>query len=424
MLSYQNTLAFAQEQDRQDPLASFRDEFVFPQHEGQDSLYFCGNSLGIMPKRARESVMEEINRWAERGVLGHFYKDNPWYDSHKPLMPLLANVVGAKPKEVVPMNLLTVNLHLLLVSFYRPNGGRYKIITEAGAFPSDQYVLESQVALHGYSYDQAVIEVYPREGEHTLHTEDIIKAIEEAGDSLALVMMSGVNYYTGQAFEIKPITAAAHKAGALAGFDLAHAAGNIELNLHNWQVDFATWCSYKYLNSSPGGISGIYIHEKHADNPATPRLAGWWGYNEDTRFEMTKGFDPMPGAEGWQLSNAPVILLAAHKASLELFEEAGMSRLREKSCKLTGFLEYILQNTETGRRSIEIITPAQPRQRGAQLSLLVRPEGKAVFDHLEQNGVICDWRKPDVIRLAPAPIYNSFQDVYQLGQVFKQAFQN
>jgi kynureninase len=365
---------FALEADAQDPLASFRSQFLIPKHQGVPVAYFCGNSLGLQPVQTAEYLKEELEQWAEHGVEGHFKGKRPWFHYHKFLTEPAARLVGAKPSEVVVMNNLTVNLHLLMVSFYRPTAGRFKILMEAAAFPSDMYAVETQVRFHGYNPEEAIIELKPRAGEHHLHPEDILAAIAQHGPSLALVFFSGVQYYTGQAFDLRAITAAAHEQGALAGFDLAHAAGNLKLELHNWDVDFAAWCSYKYLNSGPGGVSGVFIHEKHGMNPETPRFAGWWGHQEDVRFLMQKGFIPEPGAAGWQLSNAPVLSMAAHLASLELFDRAGMDALRSKSAQLTAFLEFTLKASalENNRLSFNIITPPPPH-RGAQISVLCGP---------------------------------------------------
>jgi kynureninase len=422
-MNFQNTLQFAQEKDNQDSLREFRNEFIFTQdNNGKSQLYFCGNSLGLQPKNAKTALENELQDWAKWGVEGHFHGRKPWFHYHKFLTDFSAEVVGAKPIEVVVMNQLTVNLHLLMASFYRPQNGRYKIIMEAGAFPSDMYAVESQVRFHGYNYDEAVIELKPRDGEHTLRTEDILEAIENNKNEIALVFFSGVQYYTGQLFDIQTITKKAHEIGALAGFDLAHAAGNAELKLHDWDVDFAAWCSYKYLNSGPGNVSGIYIHEKHCTNPETPRFSGWWGYREDKRFLMQRGYQPEPGAAGWQMSNAPVFGMAVHLASLELFHKAGIHNLRAKSIQLTNYLEFILTEVQKNNPKLkfEIITPNDSNQRGAQLSLLVLENGKDIFDHLTQNNIIADWREPNVIRIAPTPMYNSFEDVFQLGQVLYQ----
>ncbi|MBU6324007.1 MAG: kynureninase [Bacteroidetes bacterium] len=412
--------AYALEADANDPLAEYRNLFLIPRHHNEPVAYFCGNSLGLQPLQTAGYLKEELDQWAEHGVEGHFQGARPWFHYHKFLTEPAARLVGAKPSEVVVMNNLTVNLHLLMVSFYRPVPGRFKILMEAAAFPSDMYAVESQVRFHGYNPDEAIIELKPREGAHSLQPEDILDAIREHGSSLALVFFSGVQYYTGQAFDIRAITEVAHEQGAMAGFDLAHAAGNLKLSLHEWDVDFAAWCSYKYLNSGPGGVSGVFIHERHGLNPGTPRFAGWWGHKEDERFLMQKGYIPEPGAAGWQLSNAPVLSMAAHLASLELFDRAGMDALWQKSLRLTAFLEFTLLESarENKRLSFNIITPPPPH-RGAQISVLCGPEGRALFHHLSEQGVVADWREPDVIRLAPVPMYNSFDDIYRLGAALR-----
>jgi kynureninase len=416
-------LEFAQAADTADVLAPFRKQFYFPQHEGKDCLYFCGNSLGLQPVGAADAVMLELEDWRKFGVEGHFMGTNPWMHYHKFLTEAAARVVGAKPVEVVVMNSLTVNLHLMMVSFYRPTAKRFKIMVEADAFPSDHYAVASQAHFHGFDPKEAVVELYPRKGEHTLRTEDILKAIDDHADSLALVMLGGVNYYTGQAFDMQAITAKAHAVGARAGFDLAHAAGNLLLQLHEWNVDFAVWCTYKYLNSGPGGTSGVFVHERHAKNADLPRFAGWWGHHEEERFLMKKGFIPMEGAAGWQLSNAQILPMAVHKESLKLFDEAGMERLREKSLKLTAYLEFLVGelNKASERVKIRIITPSNPNERGCQLSLVFSERGKAIHKKLSEMGIIADWREPDVIRVAPVPLYNSFQDVFALYEALKVA---
>jgi len=416
-ISFQNSLEYANDCDKNDSLAKFRDQYIFPVNEKNETqIYFCGNSLGLQPKTAKEALNIELEDWGKWGVEGHFHGRKPWFHYHKFLTEHAAEVVGAKPIEVVVMNQLTVNLHLLMVSFYRPSKEKYKIIMEAGAFPSDMYAIESQVKHHGFDYNDAVIELVPREGEFTLRTDDILKAIEDNASELALVFFSGIQYYTGQYFNIPEITKKTHEVGAIAGFDLAHAAGNLNLKLHDWAVDFAAWCSYKYLNSGPGNVSGIYIHEKHCTNPETPRFSGWWGYQENKRFLMEKGYIPENGAAGWQLSNAPVFGMAVHLASLELFHQAGIENLRNKSIVLTNYLEFILEDSknQNANLSFEIITPKI--ERGAQLSLLTDSTGKALFDHLVHNNIIADWREPNVIRIAPTPMYNSFLDVYLLGK--------
>ncbi|AHM60824.1 Kynureninase [Flammeovirgaceae bacterium 311] len=429
-MQYQNTESFARELDQQDPLASFRERFLFPivadeSKEGmKTAIYLCGNSLGLQPKATRTYLERELQKWAQYAVDGHFHAEEPWLTYHKLLREPLARLVGAQPHEVVAMNNLTTNLHLMMVSFYRPGPQRYKILMEGGAFPSDQYAVESQVRFHGYAPDSAIIEINPRPGEQTLHTEDILAAIEEHKDSLALVLFSGIQYYTGQVFDMQAISKAAHAAGAFAGFDLAHAIGNVPMQLHNWDADFAVWCSYKYLNSGPGNTAGAFVHERHVTSTDIPRFAGWWGHNEEERFKMEKGFKPIAGADGWMLSNSNILPLAAQRASLEIFEEAGIERLRQKSLQLTGYLEWMLcHEINCDKWGIEIITPSQPEARGCQLSLFVHKGGKAVFDKIDSAGVIGDWREPNVIRVAPAPLYNSFMDVYRFCRIFERALQ-
>ncbi|MCH6236060.1 kynureninase [Cognataquiflexum rubidum] len=412
---------FAREMDEKDPLAGFRSRFYFPKVDGKEAIYFCGNSLGLQPKTTKEYIQKELDNWANLAVDGHFHGEDAWYHVRKKSKPALAEIVGAHEHEVVAMNNLSSNLHFLMVSFYQPTKERFKIITEAGAFPSDMYMLETQVKFHGLDPDQTIIELKPREGEYTLRTEDILKTISENQGQLALVMMGGLQYYTGQVFDMEAITAAGHAAGAKVGFDLAHAAGNVPLQLHDWGVDFATWCSYKYMNSGPGNISGIFVHERHAESPDLPRFAGWWGHDEGQRFKMEKGFKPMFGADGWQLANSNVLALAAHQASLDIFQEAGMDRLRQKSELLTGYLEFLLQEINGERGVIEIITPKNTNERGCQLSLLVIKGGKAVFDELYQNAIVGDWRHPNVIRIAPTPLYNSFLDVYRFAKILEQS---
>ncbi|MCE2823508.1 MAG: kynureninase [Saprospiraceae bacterium] len=414
---FEPSFDFAQKLDQEDPLRSFREKFVFPQHHGEPVLYFCGNSLGLQPIAVRDAVNAELDHWGEHAVEGHFRGEKPWMYYHKFLTEATARLVGALPHEVVVMNTLSVNLHLMMVSFYRPSGKRYKIIMEAGAFPSDQYAVESQVRFHGFEPADAIVEVAPREGEETLRTADILETISRHGNETALVLFSGVQYYTGQFFDLKAITEAAHRAGAYAGFDLAHTAGNLPLELHEWGPDFAVWCSYKYLNSGPGGPSGVFVHERHANSPELPRFAGWWGHDEDSRFRMEKGFRPMHGAAGWQLSNAQILSFAAHLASLNLFDEAGMNRLRVKSLLLTAYLEYTLTSARDRGLDFRIITPNESNSRGCQLSLLTGPEGRALFDRLTGQGVVTDWREPNVIRFAPVPFYNSFTDIWKLGKL-------
>ncbi|MCB2380018.1 kynureninase [Hymenobacter sp. BT635] len=419
MISFLPTAEFAAALDEQDALRDFRQRFHLPlAPDGQPSVYLCGNSLGLMPKAARAAVEAEFESWETQGVEGHFHGTSPWMHYHESLTDSAARLVGAKPVEVVVMNNLTTNLHLLLVSFYQPNTTRYKVLMEGGAFPSDQYALESQVRLHGLAPDEAIVELVPRPGEHTLRTEDIEAAIQELGESLAVVILGGVNYYTGQAFDMEAITKAGHAVGANVGFDLAHAAGNLEMHLHDWDVDFACWCSYKYLNSGPGGTSGVFVHERFANRPDLLRLAGWWGHDPADRFQMKKGFRPMTGAAGWQLSNAQIFPMAIHRAALAIVDEAGgMAALRKKSEKLTAYLEFMVRQLELPREVLEIITPHDPAARGCQLSMLVHKNGRALFDYLAGAGIIADWREPNVIRLAPVPLYNSFSDVQRVGEV-------
>jgi kynureninase len=414
-MNYENSLSFAQSLDLADPLASYRSKFYFPQMNGKDVVYFTGNSLGLQPRTTQDYILNELEDWAGFGVEGHFHSRKPWLPYHEQFAEPVAKLVGAKPDEVVVMNQLTVNLHLLMVSFYRPDKKRYKILCEAKAFPSDQYALESQVRFHGLDPADAIIEVEPAPGEYAIRHEDILTAVDKHKDSLALILIGGVNYYTGQVFDMKSITEAGHKAGAFVGFDLAHAAGNIKLHLHDWNVDFACWCSYKYLNSGPGSVAGAFVHEKHITEKNIPRFAGWWGHDKLTRFKMEKGFVPMQTAEAWQLSNAPVFSMAAHKASIDIFDEVGMDALAEKSKKLTGYLDLIVKGIGSG---LEIITPAE---RGCQLSIIAHGRGKNLHEKLMESGVIADWREPNVIRCAPVPLYNSFEDVWQFGSILENA---
>jgi kynureninase len=422
-MKFENSLNFAQELDQQDPLAAFRSRFHFPTFHNENPVYFTGNSLGLQPKTAATYIQEELNAWANFGVEGHFLAKRPWFSYHENLTNMAAKVVGALPIEVVITHSLTTNLHLLMVSFYKPVGKRVKILCEEKAFPSDQYALASQVAFHGLPAD-TLVEVGPRSGEHLIREDDILQKIAELGDELALVMIGGVNYYTGQYFNLQKITTAGHAVGAIVGFDLAHAAGNVNLELHDWNVDFAAWCGYKYLNSSPGGVSGLFVHERHAHDKTLPRFAGWWGHNKEARFQMEPGFDPIPGAEGWQLSNAPVLGMAAHLASLEIFEEAGMERIAQKRNQLTAFLAFLIEDVSERNKekcSFEIITPKSPSERGAQLSILAKGQGKQLFDRLTDLGVIADWREPNVIRIAPAPLYNSYEDCFLFAQYLESA---
>jgi kynureninase len=413
LTQFTNTLEFAKSLDAHDVLAKYRQQFYFPKLNGKEAIYLTGNSLGLQPKTALAALEQELEDWKNYGVEGHFHGKNPWFHYHKFLTEKAAKVVGALPHEVVVMNNLTVNLHLMMVSFYRPTATRYKIIMEAGAFPSDQYAMESQVRFHGYNPEDAIIEIAPREGEYHLRTEDIIDTINKNAGETALIMFSGVQYYSGQAFNMEAITAAGHQHGITVGFDLAHAAGNLLLKLHDWNVDFAVWCGYKYLNSGPGGVSGVFVNERFANIPELPRFAGWWGHKESERFLMKKGYIPEYGAAGWQLSNAPVLTMAVHNASLNIFEETGMEALTTKSKTLTAYLQYVLEQSGKG---LKIITP---EQRGCQLSILTDANGKALFEHLQNHSIIADWREPNVIRMAPTPLYNSFEDVWRVGEVLK-----
>lgn len=419
-MQFENNIEFAKQLDEKDTLKSFRNKFYIPIINDNECIYFTGNSLGLQPKTTQDYVVNELEDWANFGVEGHFHSRNPWLSYHEILTNQLADITGALPEEVVSMNQLTVNLHLLMVSFYRPAQKRYKIICEAKAFPSDQYAIESQVRYHGFDPANAIIEVPPREGEYEMRTEDIIATIEKHKEETALVLFGGVNYYSGQVLDMKAITKAAHGAGIICGFDLAHAVGNVELKLHEWDVDFASWCSYKYLNSGPGGVSGVFINKKHIDNKDIPRFAGWWGYTKETRFRMEKGFEPIPTAEGWQLSNAPVLSMAAHKASLDIFTEAGMNNLFAKGQLLSDYLMFILNdiNASSNEKAIEVITP--PHAKGCQVSMLMLKKGKEIFEALKQNGVLADWREPNVIRVAPVPLYNTFTDVFMFGQIISK----
>jgi len=419
-MQFQNNLAFAKSLDNLDPLSKYKSEFIFPQHNGKDVIYFTGNSLGLQPKRTKKYVDEVMNDWANLAVEGHFYAEKPWWDYHERFAVPLGKIIGAKPSEVTVMNTLTVNLHLLMVSFYRPTKNRYKIICEEKAFPSDQYMFQSQVRFHGYKTEDAIIELKRREGEHNLRLEDILAKIEEVGDELALVMIGGVNYYTGQVFDIKTITEAGHKAGAVVGWDLAHAAGNIALHLHDWNVDFASWCSYKYMNSGPGNASGCFIHEKHHHNDDLPRFAGWWGHNKERRFKMEQTFEPVHGADGWQISNLPILSLAPYLASVEMFDEIGMEKIIQKRNQITAYLEFILHEIDKEVKGhFEIITPQNAEERASQLSVYFHGEGRSLFEYLMKNGVVTDWREPNVIRFAPVPLYCSFEDMYHFGQILK-----
>ena len=447
MFEFEASSAFADEMDTRDSLKGSREKFFIPKNaDGSESVYFTGNSLGLQPKSVRGNIEQELRDWEVLAVEGHVHAKNPWLPYHEFVTEPLARIVGASPIEVVAMNSLTVNLHLLMVSFYRPTSERYKIVIEKGAFPSDQYAVESQILFHQttssktkavppalaggqekISYDvasisgrgidlcDALVELTPRDGESTLRTEDIIDTIERDGDTIALILLGGVNYYTGQAFDMKSITAAGHRKGCIVAFDCAHAAGNIALQLHDWNVDFAAWCSYKYLNAGPGAIAGIFVHERHARSFDLPRFAGWWGHDKATRFLMGPEFKPLAGAEGWQISNPPILQLAALRSSLEIFDEVGMPPLREKSVKLTGYLEFLLGRIDSDR--ITVITPSDPEQRGCQLSIRVANADKSLFEKITARGVFADWREPDVIRVAPVPLYNSYRDVYAFTKI-------
>lgn len=421
-MNFQNNIAFARQLDEQDSLRHFRSKFLIPQHKGKDAIYLTGNSLGLQPKTTKIEINKILSDWEILGVEGHFKASTPWMHYHDLLTKPLSKITGCMPGEVVVMNSLTVNIHLMMAGFYRPTKERYKIICEAGAFPSDQYLFESQAKWHGLNPDEAIIEIKPRDGEHTLRTEDIIAVIEQHADETALVLMGGINYYTGQYFDLKKITEAAHKAGAYAGFDLAHAVGNVELKLHDWDVDFACWCNYKYLNAGPGAVGAAYIHERFASDKNFPRLAGWWGYDKATRFQMKKGFNAIANAEGWQLSTPPALLLAALKASLDIFEEAGIVKLHDKRKTMTAYLHFILNdiNQKNNSTAIEIITPMNEEEHGCQVSMLMHPNGKAIFDALTDEGVLGDWREPNVIRIAPVPLYNTYEDIWHVGEIISR----
>ena len=418
-MKLENTLAFANALDQNDQLKEFRAQFLFPKYKDRSFIYLCGNSLGLQPKIAKEVLNNQLDNWANYAVEGWFDGEEPWMFYHKELKRLMAPIVGASPAEVCPMNTLTVNLHLLMVSFYQPKGKRFKIIMEGGAFPSDQYAIESQVKFHGFDPNDAIIEMFPREGEDTLRTEDILAKIAENGEEIALVLFGGINYYTGQWYDMEAITKTGHNVGAIVGWDLAHAAGNVPVKLHDWGVDFACWCSYKYQNSGPGGISGIFVHEKHFENDKLNRFAGWWGYQESKRFKMEKGFIPENGADGWQVSCTQVMPMALYHASLQIFEQAGfIDSLRNKSIDLTNYLEYVVNevNKELNIEQYKIITPKNSEDRGAQLSIIAKNNGKEVFDGLVDEGILGDWREPNVIRLSPIPLYNSYEDIYLTGK--------
>jgi kynureninase len=417
-----NSLEYAQMMDENDPLAKFRNDFILPHNKNKPVIYFCGNSLGLQAKGIKNQILCELDKWGEYGVEGHFKPEDPWITYHEQLKENMAEIVGAKPFEIAIMNTLSVNIHLMLVSFYSPTKERFKIICEQGAFPSDLYAMMSQAKFRGYDPNDVIIELKPKDGDSTLRTEDVLETIRLHKDELALILMGGVNYYTGQVFDIKTITCAGHDAGAMVGFDLAHAAGNVKLELHNWDVDFAIWCTYKYLNSGPGGIAASFVHEKHANRTDLHRFTGWWGNDLSTRFLMNREFSPAFGADGWQLSTSPIMLMAPLKISLEKFKEAGFDNLIAKRKLLTGYLEEIIndiKNRYSDFISIRIVTPESEAERGAQISIIVGSEGKTFFTKLVENGVLGDWREPEVIRLTPIPLYNSFEEIYKFGEIFE-----
>lgn len=425
-MTYQPGIEFARQLDQADPLAHFREQFHIPrQSNGEEEIYLCGNSLGLQPKITSQYVLEELEKWQTLAVKGHFSSDLPWMAYHELLAEHTVPLVGAQAQEIVIMNFLTINLHLMMVSFFKPTEKRHKILIEAHAFPSDHYAVTSQLKFHHLDPSESLLLAKPRPGEELLRMEDLATLIEQEGEAIALILLPGVQYYTGQIFDMKEITRLGHAQGCVVGFDLAHAVGNIPLSLHDWGVDFAGWCTYKYLNSGPGAVGGCFIHERHAVDKDLPRFAGWWGHNKSTRFEMGPDFDPIVGAEGWQVSNPPVLSLAAIRASLDTFKQAGgVAILREKSKKLTGYLEYLLQSDLSDK--IEIITPRHAEQRGCQLSLKVKPchlAGKEIFAKIEAAGVTGDWREPDVIRVAPIPLYNRFEEVYRFVEILKASFE-
>ncbi|MBA3663962.1 MAG: kynureninase [Bacteroidetes bacterium] len=418
----QLTLDYARKKDSEDVLASFRKEFHIPVSNGKPSLYFCGNSLGLQPVNTKTYINRELEKWAELGVEGHFKTDTPWLNYQEDLKRITGTLVGASPSEIVIMNTLTVNIHMLLISFYKPTKTRFKILCEAGSFPSDLYALKSHARLHGFDPKDVVVEIKPKTGEHLIDIENILETIELHKNELALIWMGGMNYYTGQLFDMEKITKAGQDTGALVGFDLAHAAGNVSLELNKWNVDFATWCTYKYMNSGPGGIGAAYINEKHGSDPTVFRFAGWWGNKPETRFLMRDEFEPADGAAGWQVSTGQILVMAPLKASLDLFEKAGFARMRDKSIELTNFLQSCIESIAEkfkGINKVQIITPLKIEQRGAQLSISFGKHGKEIFTKLIEQGVIVDWREPAVIRIAPAPLYNSFEEVYRLSEVLE-----
>ncbi|PKA82277.1 kynureninase [Ulvibacter sp. MAR_2010_11] len=419
---FQNNLEFAKRCDAEDTVADFRNDFHIPKDaSGNELIYLCGNSLGLQPKITAQYIQNELKDWATLGVEGHVEGDHPWLPYHEFLAQNMAQLVGAKPNEVVVMNTLTTNLHLMMVSFYQPTKTKFKIIVESDAFPSDKYAVESQLKFHGFDPKEGLLLWKPRKGEELCRFEDLEELMTQEGDSVALIMIGSTNYYSGQSFPLKKITELGHKYGCMVGFDLAHGVGNIQPNLHETGPDFAVWCSYKYLNSGPGSLGGCFVHERHANNTNLKRFTGWWGHNKQTRFNMRHEFDALPGAEGWQLSNPPILSMAAIRASLDTFERAGFENLRKKTVKLTGYLEFLIDAMNDDR--INIITPRNPEERGCQLSIQVKQANKEVHTRLTASGVISDWREPDVIRVAPAPLYNSFEDVFRFSEKLKQVLQ-
>jgi kynureninase len=418
---FQSGEDFAIAMDERDPLKIQRERFFFPKIAGGDCVYLSGHSLGLQPKTAAAYVEGELKDWAELGVEGHFHARNPWMPYHRLLTEQTAKLVGAKPLEVVVMNSLTVNLHLMMVSFYRPTKARHKIVVERGAFPSDQYAVKSQIHFHGFDPATSLIELTPRPGESCLRDEDIDSLIERAGDEIALILLGAVNYATGQAFDMARITRLGHARGCVVGFDLAHAAGNLVLKLHEWGPDFAVWCSYKYLNGGPGCVGGCFVHERHARAWDLPRFTGWWGHDEKSRFEMGPEFRAMPGADGWQLSNPSIVSLAVLRASMNIFHEVGMERLRAKSVLLTGYLEFLLSGNASNKFSIT--TPREKERRGAQISIRILQNGRALCERLAREGIVGDWREPDTFRVAPVPLYNSYRDVFRFVQRFTAAIE-
>jgi kynureninase len=410
---------FAIAMDESDPLKDYRERFFLPKYAEGDCVYLSGHSLGLQPRTAAAYIQQELDDWARLGVEGHFRATNPWMPYHKLLTEQTAALVGAEPSEVVVMNTLTVNLHLMMVSFYRPTPGRHKILVERGAFPSDQYAVKSQICFHGFDPATSLIELAPLPGESRLRDEEIVSAIERSGDEIALIMLGGVNYATGQAFDMAGITRAGQARGCVVGFDLAHAAGNLDLKLHEWGPDFAVWCSYKYLNGGPGCVAGCFVHTRHSRAWELPRFTGWWGHDEASRFQMGPDFRAMEGAEGWQLSNPSIVSMAVLRASMDIFQEASMKRLRSKSVSLTGYLEFLLDRKASPNFSI--VTPQDPERRGAQLSIRISRSGRALCERLAQEGIVGDWREPDTFRIAPVPLYNSYQDVYRFVEQFTAA---